>query len=78
MGHYPRINSKRYSAERIFHLVDNLLYLLLDLSDSLVGLPLPLQLPITGKNPRSFLHASLQFIGLAARQGRSSFLSCRL
>jgi hypothetical protein len=61
----------RDSAERIFDLIDNLLHLLLDLSDRLVGLPLPLQPLIAGQGPRSFLHAPLQLVRLATRHGCS-------
>src|SRR6185369_5156508 len=60
------------SGQRILDLVDDLLHLLLDLADNLIGLPLPRELLIAGQGPRSFLHAPLQFIGFSARHGRSS------
>jgi hypothetical protein len=51
MGRYPRIKREHDSVKRIFYLVDGLLHVLLDLSDRLVGLPLPLQLLIPGQRP---------------------------
>jgi Type I restriction modification DNA specificity domain len=65
----PRLD--RDSPGRILHLINDLLHLLLDLPDSLVGLTLLLQLLIADQSPSSFLHASLQFIRFAARHSRS-------
>jgi len=52
---------------RLFDRADSLLHFLFDLTDSLVGFPLSIQLCVAAQGPGSFLHPSLQLIRLAAR-----------